>query len=307
MVLNAGGLDRSWELRDREWVNARVVYYIACRNLEKARKRDQLRWEREHFWDELHLRTEFEHIDKDRRPDERSGCSTCSSVFSAKFPTFGERVDNSLAWWDCPSALASPPEAKIPVQSRFRRKKRTTMGSPSMRDMIHSLRTALLTATSEQQMWETRYKTESVIRRKHGLGSENQFEPNFWDSPISGLTVKDYFEQALAMRRMAERRARGNTPRPRLPRSSLSQCEFSEAIVMDEELREAMRLREAADELEKVEREARRAGEEVGYLYLVGIVDGLERWRDEVLKSKPHLVWRDYAQSMDERHEDKVL
>jgi hypothetical protein len=173
-----------------------------------------------------------------------------------------------------------------------------------MRDIIHNLRTALLTTTSEQQIWETRYKTESAVRRKHGLGTDNQFDPTFWDSPVSGLIIKDNYQHALVERRMAERQARGNTPRPRPPRSSLSYCESAETIVVDKELREAMRIREEADELE---REARKAGEEVGYLYFVGAVDGLEEWKDDVLKSKPHLVWRDHAQLVEGVDQDEML
>jgi hypothetical protein len=173
-----------------------------------------------------------------------------------------------------------------------------------MRSIIHNLRTALLTATSEQQIWETRYKTESAVRRKHGLGTDSQFDPKFWDSPVSGVTIQDNYRHALEERRMAERRARGNTPRPRPPRSSLSYCESAEAIVVDKKLEEAIRLREEADE---IEREARKVGEEVGYLYFVGALDGLEEWRDDVLKSKPHLVWRDYDQSVEGEGQDEIL
>jgi hypothetical protein len=303
-VMNAGGLDRSWELRNREWVSARLAYYLACSALEKARTRDQLRWEREQAWDEAHLQSLFDHLDITTRPYEGYGCSLCSSGVSDRFQVFNQRVDNTVVWWDRPGVLISPPERKISTRSRFCRKKRTATGSSSMRSIIHNLRTALLTATSEQQIWETRYKTESAVRRKHGLGTDSQFDPKFWDSPVSGVTIQDNYRHALEERRMAERRARGNTPRPRPPRSSLSYCESAEAIVVDKKLEEAIRLREEADE---IEREARKVGEEVGYLYFVGALDGLEEWRDDVLKSKPHLVWRDYDQSVEGEGQDEIL
>ena len=44
--------------------------------------------------------------------------------------------------------------------------------------------------------------------------------------------------------------------------------------------------------MEKLERMARKVGEEVGYLYFIGKVDGLFHWRDDYLRSDRQLVYR---------------
>jgi hypothetical protein len=52
---------------------------------------------------------------------------------------------------------------------------------------------------------------------------------------------------------------------------------------------------EKREEMEKLERMARKAGEEVGYLYFIGDVDGLLHWRDDYLQSDRQLVYRKMA------------
>ncbi|KAF2796368.1 hypothetical protein K505DRAFT_335278 [Melanomma pulvis-pyrius CBS 109.77] len=302
-LLDQGGLDLSWALRDRSWVKARLAYYHARRGLEKAKKRDQLRWEREQAWDEAHLLSKFEQIDAGRQPDAETECSACSSMISGELEVPNLKIDNSLAWWDRPDAVARASEPKTPNQSRIRRKRPARRGSPTMHSIIHELRTALLTSESEQQLWEMRYKTEAAVRRKHHLGEGTRFEPTFWDSPISSLTSRNNHLQAQAAKRMAERHARGNAPRPRPPRSSLSHCESAEEFVVDEGLKEAMRLREEADELE---REARRAGEDIGFLYFVGPFDETEKWRGDFVKSKHYLIWRNWTQQPGMEDDDEA-
>lgn len=46
------------------------------------------------------------------------------------------------------------------------------------------------------------------------------------------------------------------------------------------------------EEQEDLEREARKVGGEVGYLYFVGAVDGMIEWREEYLMSAGDLVYR---------------
>jgi hypothetical protein len=88
---------------------------------------------------------------------------------------------------------------------------------------------------------------------------------------------------------MAERRARGNAPRPRPPRSSLSYSEHTDEVKLDEKLLEEMLKRE---EMEIFERQTRKVGEEVGYLYFVGGIDGLRIWREDFMRSDRQLVFR---------------
>jgi hypothetical protein len=88
---------------------------------------------------------------------------------------------------------------------------------------------------------------------------------------------------------MTERQARGNILRPKPPRTSLSYSERSDDIETDETLLEQMWKTE---ELESQERQARKIGEEVGYLFFVGDIDGLDEWREDYLRSDRQLVYR---------------
>jgi hypothetical protein len=91
---------------------------------------------------------------------------------------------------------------------------------------------------------------------------------------------------------MDERRARGYTRRPSPPRSSLSQVERSEEIELDEAMLEQMRKTE---EQESLEGQIKKVGMEVGYLYFVGEVDGLEEWSEDFVKSDRQLVKRKFV------------
>jgi hypothetical protein len=136
-------------------------------------------------------------------------------------------------------------------------------------------------------LWETRYRTESAIRRKHSLGEEYRFRPEFWDVPVSASLSRKSYQQA-----QDERKARGNTKRPKPPSSSLSHVERSEEIEIDEAMLDQIRRTE---EQESLERQIRKVGEEVGYLYFVGGVDGLEEWSDDYVKSDRQLVKRKFV------------
>ena len=88
---------------------------------------------------------------------------------------------------------------------------------------------------------------------------------------------------------MAERRERGNTPKAKPPRSSLSNSRSSTEIEVDREWVEKMLQDELREELE---REALRVREEVGYLYFVGPVHVVEGWKDDYLQGNGQLVVR---------------
>jgi hypothetical protein len=47
-----------------------------------------------------------------------------------------------------------------------------------------------------------------------------------------------------------------------------------------------------SEEFDRVQREVRKVGEEVGYLYFVGKIDGFREWREEFLRSDRQIVYR---------------
>lgn len=198
-----------------------------------------------------------------------------------------------MAWWEHPGALAVE---RILVRRTLPRSsnqpQRCTpriQGSQALRKTVQDLRAFKYSADAHRRMWETRNKTESAVRRKHSLGEGFYADPNFWDLPISGVASRQNFQHAQNSKRLAARRARGNMPRPRPQRSLLSFSESLDEVEVDQDWIEEMREKEEMDELE---RETRKVGEEVGYLYFVGAVDGLEEWRDDYLRSDRQLVTR---------------
>lgn len=69
----------------------------------------------------------------------------------------------------------------------------------------------------------------------------------------------------------------------------MSHSERSDELDIDESHLEYMWKME---EQKIQDREARKVGEEVGYLYFVGEVDGLLEWKDDYLRSDRGLVYR---------------
>lgn len=88
---------------------------------------------------------------------------------------------------------------------------------------------------------------------------------------------------------MAARKARGNTTRPRPPCSPLSHSETAESCHVDPAWLEAFHREE---EQARAEKEANKVAEEVGYLYFVGAIDGMEAWKDDFVRSNRTLVVR---------------
>ncbi|KAF2865453.1 hypothetical protein BDV95DRAFT_632305 [Massariosphaeria phaeospora] len=306
-LLLTGGLDNPPRLRDADWKRANLVYQTALRALEKVRKKDQLRWERENAWDAAHASS------------EASGgqitpyCNVCTSVSTEPLNTSLDRVQDDVAWWEKPGGLASYLGSPTPPRSRPPRPKSGTVPAgrgSSMGYIVRELRAALAASESEQREWYRRYETECAVRRKYDLGENSSFEPTFWDSPISSAKVRELFHEAQEIKLKNERFARGNKLRPRPPRSSLSRCETAEEFEIDEEFKEKMRLEEEAEEAERMEREAQKVGEEVGYLYWVGCMNLVEEWKEDFLRSNHNLVWRDRMQPPEEMalsEEDTIM
>ncbi|KAF2250768.1 hypothetical protein BU26DRAFT_383317, partial [Trematosphaeria pertusa] len=294
LLLLNGGLERPWNLRDAAWNRARLKYNIANRRMEDARKRDQLRWEREQTWDEARLRTDAVRVDEAWDSNVASDVSTCGTTTPS--PDEPRRASLTYGtWWERPGALA-PDRAPLTPQ-RLKRKRRSKApvkpkGSPTMRRIIRSLRVAIAATEAEKQALQERYRTETVVRHKWRLDDETPFPADFWASPVSNVIARRTHRYLQDEKRKIERRARGNKLRQRPPRSSLSHCESAEALRSDEDLEEKIKLREEAEEQERLERKARKVGAEVGYLYFVGEIDGLDQWKEDYLRSNHNLVSR---------------
>ena len=292
-VVTEGGLTPTGYLRDRRWNQARLKHEIANKRLEKVRKEDQLRWEREQAWDDAHQRYYSQCAQAAAGFQNATECPICASMVAASpSDTPKMEVAKAVAWWEHPDALAREqivPRNPTRLRHQPRQHTQRPEGSRALRTIIQNLRASMYAADAHRRTWETRRKTESAVRRKYYLGNDLHIEPDFWDSPISGLLSFRTFQQIQDNQRMAARRARGNTLRPKPPRSSLSHSRLSEDLQVDENWAEILRGKE---ELEKLEKEASKVGEEVGYLYFVGLMDGMELWKEDYLRSDKQLVIR---------------
>ena len=290
-LIAEGGLIPSECIRDRRWQRAKLRYEIASKRKAKARSRDQLRAESELTWEEAHQRSRpIQAAAPFLKPEDCPVCAGTMASWSICTPETPKT--KAVPWWEQPGALVAdhilvprtPPPSAKPPQSSPKGK-----GSAVLRTLVRDVRRSMAASAAHRRAWETRYRTESAVRRKHGLGEGFHFEPEFWDAPISAYISQQNYQHVIAEQRMVERRARGNTARPRLPRSSLSYTALTEELDVDEETLEDMRKKEG---LELLERRARKVGEEVGYLYFVGNISGMLYWRDDYLRSDRQLVWR---------------
>ncbi|KAF1962053.1 hypothetical protein CC80DRAFT_499490 [Byssothecium circinans] len=298
-LVNYGGLHLPPYLLDGSWKRAKLAHSAATGNMGMARRKDQLRWERERAWDDAHLQADFASIDAGSSFDLEKDCPVCVSANVqeeepiSKYTNSQSDGNQYRAWWERPNALAPEEGPSTLPRSRAhpRNSPRYSMrGSPPMRKIIHEQRAAILKRQKEQQHWEFLCKTEAAVRRKHALSADTWFGPDFWEDPISGIVTRQNHRNIQEDQRMAERRARGNKPRPRPARSSLSSCENADEIGSDEEVDE---LQQAREEEEKQFARVEQAAKEVGWLYFVW--DGLEwDWgNDEVyFASNLALVWR---------------
>jgi hypothetical protein len=294
VLIAEGGLVPPEYFRDRRWQRAKLRYEIAKRRQAMVRSKDQLRDEREQAWEDMHQRFDSRRLQATPPFQHPAECPVCASMM-ARFPTKvpAVLVARDTAWWERTDAPAAEHSVKLRTPLRpvklAQHHIRISSGPSVLRPMIQQFRKVMADTDAQRQAWETRYRTESAVRRKYSLGEGCHFDPEFWDEPVSAPLSRKVYQEARDYQRMAERRARGNAPRPRPPRSSLSHSEHTDEVRLDEKLLEEMLKRE---EIEILERQARKVGEEVGYLYFVGGVDGLCIWREDFLRSYRQLVFR---------------
>ncbi|KAF2822092.1 hypothetical protein CC86DRAFT_458611 [Ophiobolus disseminans] len=290
-LIAEGGLFPADCMRDRRWQRSKLRYEIANARQTKARIRDQLRVEREQAWEDAHQGSTSNQATATLGVPE--DCPVCASMIAYQSTTLPEtEVAKDVAWWERPGALVAdhvlvPRTPLRPV--RAHKAESRPQGSSALKMLVQNFRRAMAASDAHRRAWELRYRTESAVRRKHSLGQEFHFEPEFWDAPISAYVSRRNYRHSKDEQRMAARRARGNTTRPRPPRSSLSYSAHTDEVEINDETLEEMEKRE---ESEKLERMARKVGEEVGYLYFIGDVDGLLHWREDYLRSDRQLVYK---------------
>ncbi|KAI8943156.1 hypothetical protein NX059_001185 [Plenodomus lindquistii] len=281
-------------MRDRRWNTARIKHDIAKQRLERDRKRDQLRWEREQAWNEAHQQYASQHPQAAADLTELAVCGLCASAAADRTTDLPEvQIAREVAWWERSGGLVvdhgQMPETPPPSRNRPRKPEHRREGSKLLHQLIQNLRASMRATEVHRQAWEARHRNECAVRRKHGLGADFLIYPEFWDVPISGYVSLRNYQQIQENQRMIQRKARGNTPRSRPPRSSLSYSESSEGWEVDQNIIETFCQEENRA---RMARAARKVAEEVGYLYFVGQIDGVEEWRDDFMRSDKSLIIR---------------
>jgi hypothetical protein len=293
-LIAEGGLVLSNSFRDRRWQRAKLRYEIVKQRQAKLRSRNQLREEREQAWEDAHQMFDPQHSQATSTFLDPATCLACASL-TALCPTRIPQAQaaRDITWWEQLGGLVAEhilvPRTPLRPVRQPQRAMRKAKAVSVLRGMVQKLRKAATATDAHKQIWEARCRTESAVRRKHNLGDRYHFEPDFWDSPISAPLSRQFYQQSKENEQAAARRARGNTSRPKPPRSSLSSSERPDEFDIDDsQLQQLWRM----EELEIQERQAKKVGEEVGYLYFVGELDGLLEWREDYLRSARHIIYR---------------
>lgn len=298
-------------MRDRAWNVARVQYTETKHRVARILRRDWQRQERERLWDEAHP---WYVSQNGNTPTGSEACSSC--VIRAELRVQNQQytkpsISRTTTWWERDGALVED-ELVVPETPRCGGKMphlpQPQARTPShLADSIKSWRSMKALSDEQNRVWEDRHRLERAIRQKYDLPDEYVVDPELFESPIPASHARHHYRQLLTGRHAAERRAIRRKRRAegfRPSRSLLAISELVNDVEMDEAEREKMRQEEEAVALRRI---TDVVATEVGYLYFVGELGLLERWRDDFEASDLDLVQRQtdnsvYVGHVEEEH-----
>lgn len=295
-LMVAGGPEPPEDERNQQWRIAKMRYDVSVQRQSRNRVLNQLREEREQAWEDTHQQFSSQWSQEIILPHDFVECPACASMTGNPERTVRIQLPRDITWWEQTDQRVIDPTlaANAPRRSgRGHQRPQEARGSPFIRELIQDSRLNMVGGYSE-----TRLRDEWVLRRKFNIDSSFDFAPDFWDRRFPESEFRRIYREAKQKESYAAYRARGCRPRPIPPRSSLSQCELSESIEIDQNELEQMKRMEQAEALG---RKAWKVGEQVGYLYFVGDhFDGLFDWRDDFLRSNRQMIYRATARMMSE-------
>ena len=294
-LVDKGGLTPADYKRDGRWNRAKLKYLVAEERLDRVRRQDQWRWEREREWDRAHRGRSRQCIPTAANSQGLVRCLICFAIMASNPEVeYNMGTVTDLAWWERPGALAVAHghSIKVPRAQRIQKQVRTNtvVASPALCQLVQIRRAYTRSMEADKEAYAVRSKVETAFRRKVKLG-ELHIDADFWETPISGLVSLQMFQHSQDIKRMSAFRSRWKKPQEKLPTSPLSQSEQSDELDLDETWLISMREKE---EMLRLERAAARVGQEVGYLYFVGRINGMVEWREDLLRSNVWLVFRSY-------------
>jgi hypothetical protein len=294
-----GSANASAYMRDRAWNMARLQYTATKRRVKRMLQKDWHRQGQERLWDGAHQWYLSQHGNIPSDPETRSPCIVCARLRDENQRYTMPAVSRTRAWWEHDGALVEEvlllPETPLRSLAKTPRspQPQSQAKKPSyLADLIKSWRSMKTLSDEQRRAWEDRFKLEQAIRRKYDLPENYEVEPELFESPIPASHARYHHRQLLTGRHAAERRANRHKRRAegfRPSRSSLALSELINDIEMDEVELRKLRQEEEAAELRRL---ADVVATEVGYLYFVGQLGLLERWRDAFETSNLDLIQR---------------
>ncbi|KAL1593351.1 hypothetical protein SLS60_010959 [Paraconiothyrium brasiliense] len=278
---------------------------MAMRGVDKARKKDRLRRVRERDWEELRKWAPVAYVSEGSGPEKNfskyvSEQSASSAEHEAHLVVSDRNM--TIAWWESPGIPAmdtdeildlehpirSPEPKSLRGKTRTREKGKGPArenGSTMLRDLIRRSRSNFAMLKAEHKKWELNFRTEIAYRNKHNLPDDILFEQSCWETPFPGAFARMCHQRDREAQLTREFKKRGHTIRPLPVRSSLWKMQSVDDFEVTKESRRS-------EEAERLERQARKAASEVGWLYYVGGGgrDLLEEWREVFLRSNNILV-----------------
>lgn len=306
-----GGPDASACMRDRAWNLARLQYATTRRRVNDTMRRDWQRQERERLWDEGHRWYVAQHGRIPFDPETCSPCIVCAKMTKQSQQYAQSTVCLTTAWWEREGALVEeemvvPETPPRPLASGGRPPQSETKQTSYLAEFIQSWRSMRTVSDEERRSREDRYKLDRAIRRKYDLPDDYELEEEMLAIPLPAPHAKHLHRQMQNSEHAAERRANRHKRRAedyRSCRSSLALSELAREVEVDEAELERLRLEAEAAELRRL---VSVVASEVGYLYFVGEMGLLERWKEEFRVSDLDLIQRQMENGVYVGHEDEV-
>lgn len=225
-----------------------------------------------------------------------SVCVVCAALTEHPQPNKAHiKTIAKKAWWEQQGALVGDQNL---VSNQPRCLSDKPLPSPKvkrssyLRTFVQNDRIARTISDAHRRAWEDCCKTERAVRRKYDLPDHFDIDPEFWANPIPASHARHHYQQTQRGQHSIERRA-NRTKRQvegyKPCHSSLAHSELAEDIEVDNMEIQRSTLAEEAAELQRL---ASVVATEVGYLYFLGAVDGVEDWRYDVEQSKRDMVYR---------------
>lgn len=298
-----GGADAPAYMRDRAWNAGRLQYASIKRRVKKTMQKDWWRQERERLWNEAHQWNVAQHGEIPADLGYSSSCIVCVTMKKESQRYAKPIVPLTTPWWERKGGLV---EEEIVVPEALPRPLTTTRRPPQARarqasylaDFIKSWRSMRTVSDTQRRIWEDRCKLDRAIRRKYDLPDDYELGSEILAHPLPASHARYHHRQIQNNEHATERRANRHKRRAedyKPSRSSLALSELANDVKVDEAELKRLRLEEEAAELRRL---ADVTATEVGYLYFVGEMNLLERWRDDLEISSLDLIHRQTENGM---------